>query len=181
MSRLVWTQKQDIGPSARTGHAMAFDSARTRVVLFGGDSRRSTLFNDTWEWDGEDWTQAQDIGPGAPSQHAMAYDEARQTARDVWWISQSATAAADTCNGRRGLTQVADTGPSARSRHAMAFDRTRGRIVLSVADSPMAHLRVTPGMDGRNGPSRKTSDHPRESPMRWRTTPDAIASCSLAA
>ena len=31
-----WTQRQDIGPGARWGHAMAFDSIRRRVVIFGG-------------------------------------------------------------------------------------------------------------------------------------------------
>ena len=131
MARLVWTQKQDIGPSARAGHALAFDSARGRVVLFGGDSMRSTLFNDTWEWDGEDWTQAHDIGPGARSQHAMAYDEVRQAIVLFGGSPQSATAAADTWQwDGADWTQVAGTGPSARGHHAMAFDRGRGRIVL---------------------------------------------------
>ena len=45
-----WTLRQDIGPSARTGHAMAFDRVRSRVVLFGGTApERPTPFGDTWE------------------------------------------------------------------------------------------------------------------------------------
>lgn len=53
-----WTHRQDFGPSPRWGHAMAYDSARQRLVLFGG----LTVFNpdpdpllanhlvrDTWE------------------------------------------------------------------------------------------------------------------------------------
>jgi hypothetical protein len=36
MSRFLWTQKEDIGPSARFGHAMAYDSVRSRTILFGG-------------------------------------------------------------------------------------------------------------------------------------------------
>jgi hypothetical protein len=39
MARYLWTQKEDIGPSARFGHAMTYDSARSRTVLFG-----ATLF-----------------------------------------------------------------------------------------------------------------------------------------
>src|SRR4029077_21067899 len=36
MAQLLWTQKQDVGPAARSDVAMAFDAARSRVVLFGG-------------------------------------------------------------------------------------------------------------------------------------------------
>ena len=77
MPRFLWTQKQDIGPKPRVGHAMAYDSSRERLVLFGGDSLRAALFNDTWEWDGENWTQMADIGPSPRSGHAMAFDSKR--------------------------------------------------------------------------------------------------------
>jgi hypothetical protein len=41
-------------PSPRGGHAMVFDEARGRVVLFGGweGEGRWRRFTDTWEWDG---------------------------------------------------------------------------------------------------------------------------------
>src|SRR5262245_55609584 len=77
MARFLWTEKQDIGPKPRAGHAMTHDSGRNRVVLFGGDSLRSRLFNDTWEWDGENWTQMADIGPRPRRDCALAYDSAR--------------------------------------------------------------------------------------------------------
>ena len=77
MAQLLWTQKQDVGPSARSDVAMVFDAARGRVVLFGGAGGAATLFNDTWEWDGENWTQYEDIGPTPRSRHAMAYDSKR--------------------------------------------------------------------------------------------------------
>jgi len=51
-----WTARQDMGVGARTGHAMAFDSARGRVVLFGGQTLTSDeenaaagIMGDTWE------------------------------------------------------------------------------------------------------------------------------------
>jgi len=52
-----WTQRQDIGPGPRWFPAMAFDSVRNRVVLFGGlpiaagDEAALTaqLLGDTWE------------------------------------------------------------------------------------------------------------------------------------
>jgi hypothetical protein len=77
MAKLLWTQKQDIGPRSRVGHAMTYDAGRQRVVLFGGDSLGGTLFGDTWEWDGENWTQVQDIGPSARAFHAIAHDSSR--------------------------------------------------------------------------------------------------------
>ena len=32
-----WTERQDIGPAARWGHAMSFDADRARIVMFGGN------------------------------------------------------------------------------------------------------------------------------------------------
>src|SRR5438445_7314701 len=45
-----WRRLAQAGPSGRTGHAIAYDAARGRTVLFGGDN--SALLGDTWEWDG---------------------------------------------------------------------------------------------------------------------------------
>ena len=50
MARYLWTQKEDIGPAPRAGHAMAYDSARSRTILFGGDALAGNFLNDTWEW-----------------------------------------------------------------------------------------------------------------------------------
>ena len=64
MSRFLWTQKEDIGPAGRFGHAMAYDSVRSRTSLFGGSlliGGQSASVNDTWEWNGEFWTQMADI------------------------------------------------------------------------------------------------------------------------
>jgi hypothetical protein len=135
MAKVLWTQKQDIGPRPRVGHAMAFDAARRRIVLFGGDSLANTLFGDTWEWDGESWTQVQDIGPSTRAFHAMAYDSVRR--RSVVFGGRNA-------NGFLGdtwewdgehWTQVADSGPSRRMGHAMAFDPNRRRVVLFGGDA----------------------------------------------
>src|SRR5205814_2490265 len=88
MATVLWTQKQDIGPRPRAGHAMIYDAARQRVVLFGGDSLGAPLFGDTWEWDGENWTQVQDMGPSARVFHAMAHDSSR--GRSVLFGGQTA-------------------------------------------------------------------------------------------
>jgi hypothetical protein len=80
-----WTQLADTGPGSRAT-AMAYDSVRDRVVLFGGSpvgpvdgtSTATGFFADTWEWDGEDWTQQEDQGPAGRLGHAMVYDSARK-------------------------------------------------------------------------------------------------------
>ena len=43
--------------TAGDSFAMAYDSARERIVLFGGRTDRSGDLNDTWEWDGRTWTR----------------------------------------------------------------------------------------------------------------------------
>src|SRR5438874_3914689 len=52
-----WIQKTPAtSPPPRECHAMAYDSTRERVVLFGGTDG-SGFLGDTWEWDGTDWIQ----------------------------------------------------------------------------------------------------------------------------
>jgi hypothetical protein len=43
-----WKQIQDIGPGLRALMAMAYDSTRSRSVLFGGNNQLGN-FGDTWE------------------------------------------------------------------------------------------------------------------------------------
>jgi len=71
----TWTQALGAGPSARSQAAMAYDSARGRVVLFGG----CCDYGDTWEWDGAQSTLRAYAGPGPPATNeaAMAYDSLR--------------------------------------------------------------------------------------------------------
>ncbi len=64
-----WTEHHAEGPGPRFMHAMAWDAARRRVVLYGGGReerdgthRVSTSLDDTWEWDGARWSRA--IAPG---------------------------------------------------------------------------------------------------------------------
>jgi hypothetical protein len=129
MPPFLWTQKQDIGPKPRSGHALVFDRARQRIVLFGGEAAGS-VFNDTWEWGGETWTQVADTGPSARQGLAMAYDIGRQ--RIVLFGGASTSSKlGDTWewNGET-WTQLEDVGPQPRSGHAMTFDRAKSRVVL---------------------------------------------------
>jgi hypothetical protein len=131
MAKVLWTQKQDVGPSARGGHATTYDAARQRVMLFGGRATGGTVQGDTWEWDGQDWTQVADTGPDARSGHALAFDANRQRALLFGGEAAGSALRADTWEwDGHDWTQVADTGPDARSGHALAFDSNRDRAVL---------------------------------------------------
>ena len=122
MSKVFWTQKQDMGPSARYGHAMAFDSANGHTVMFGGFANGSAV-GDTWEWDGNDWTQVQDMGPAPRVNAAMAFDSVRGRAVLFGGAPAAGAAFGDTWEwDGNDWTQVQDMGPSARFAHAVAFD-----------------------------------------------------------
>lgn len=64
-------------PPNRAAEAMVFDSARNRVVIFGGRQGKLNL-NDMWSYDGNDWTQIQIAnGPSVRELAGAAYDSAR--------------------------------------------------------------------------------------------------------
>lgn len=65
-------------PNPRTSARMVYDSRSNVTVLFGGTDYCSTVFGDTWEWNGSVWAEASATGPAARWGHAMAYDAARQ-------------------------------------------------------------------------------------------------------
>ena len=125
MNPILWTQKQDAGPSARQFPAMAYDSSRGRTVLFGGGTGTTALtgLNDTWEWDGEHWTQVADTGPPGRLQAVMAYD----VHRNQTVLFGGTHGKADTWGwDGRNWTQLADSGAWPRVAFAMAYDQAAG-------------------------------------------------------
>jgi hypothetical protein len=83
-----WQRVATIGPSPRRNHCMAFDSARGKVVLFGGSSP-SQLLRDTWEWDGTSWQLLNTGGPAARWGRCDVLRPHSQCLRvDLWrWVS----------------------------------------------------------------------------------------------
>jgi hypothetical protein len=132
MGKLLWTEREDIGPTARAFVGTAYDAARHRVVLFGGIAGAGTgpLFNDTWAWNGELWTELQDIGPSARAGHALGFDSIRERVV-LFGGTAGSTPPTDTWEwDGTEWTQMADTGPSARLGHAVTFDSKIKRVVL---------------------------------------------------
>lgn len=116
-------------PPGRILLGMAYDSARGRVVLFGGTT--GDLLADTWEYDGTTW---EDVTPRpSPSSrfhHAMAYDSARK--RVVLFGGVGRAAGDDTWewDGTAWTDVSPALSPPTGSDHAMAYDSSRERVVL---------------------------------------------------
>lgn len=129
-----WTQLQTAGaqPIERIVAGTVFDSARGKLVLFGGGSNGGYL-NDTWEWDSVGtpaWTQKTTANqPSIRGQMGCAYDPVRD--RTVVFAGYDGTFLGDTWeyNGS-DWTLVNNQGPSNRCGSVMVFDAARGKIML---------------------------------------------------
>ncbi len=126
----TWTQLAGPQPPARGQTAMVYDSARQRLVLFGGSGGGS--LQDTWEWNGTSWSNP-DPSPKPPVRHghAMAFDRERGVTvlyggfggngflQDLWeW------------NGVVWTQRAAANAPGPRSGSAMAFDPVHRSVLL---------------------------------------------------
>ena len=78
-----WTQITPTGaaPSGRSYPSVAYDSARSRLVVFGGFDNDYVAQQDLWEFDGAAWTQINPPGPRPTWVYAfanwMTFDSAR--------------------------------------------------------------------------------------------------------
>jgi hypothetical protein len=128
----VFTQLSPVGtlPAGRFAHAMAYDSNRGVVVLFGGTTPQEALFGDTWEWQGSSWKNVSPLGSYPPARygHQMVFDVVdgvtvlfggstpETLLNDLW-----------TWNGS-SWKQASPSGPvpQARTDFAMAYDVAQG-------------------------------------------------------
>jgi hypothetical protein len=110
---------------------MAYDEARKRVVLFGGNDPMSTKLADTWEWDGTSWTEMHPVtSPPARSNASITYDANRRHVvvfggfgtlffNDVWeW------------DGTTWTPVVVPPGPPIRAGSTMMYDTRRRELVV---------------------------------------------------
>ena len=129
-----WTLKcanDACGPGGRQSAAMAYDSVRGVVVLFGGAGDSGAL-QDTWEWNGSAWTQrctGACTKPSARSQHGMAFDSNRD--RVVLFGGTGADENDETWewDGSSWTQFTPSTRPTPR-RTPLAYDSDRKRTVL---------------------------------------------------
>ncbi len=143
-SGTAWTQQCTTAgcmasrPTARTFHALAYDSTRSKVVLFGGLT--TTEQNDTWEWNGTAWTQVCMAAPcnaalpPARQRHSLTYDSVRGKTVLFGGSDVSGNTLGDTWewDGATWTNTVANTAaaPGGRYDAGFAFDATNRECVL---------------------------------------------------
>lgn len=132
-----WVEKHPAHqPSARDGHAAAYDVTRHEVVVFGGYS--GGFADDTWVWNGTDWIQRMPAAhPSARAHHSMAYDAAHAQVVLFGGANSGLSNETWTWDGVNWTQRFPPTSPSARwTGQFMAYDAGRGRVVLFGGNTP---------------------------------------------
>jgi hypothetical protein len=137
----TWKKLADSGPAPRTFASLAYDSARRRLLLFGGnrvlfgDGEDGTFLNDFWMWDGDGWRRID--GPNRPpprAEAATAFDSDRNVlvlfgghaTRDGERIIYGDTWEWDGDTWREFTVE----GPSPRNGATMVYDPRRHAAVM---------------------------------------------------
>ena len=136
-----WMLETQAGaPSPRSSHALAFDSKRRVVVLFGGQSRTGNL-DDTWILDpsSSSWSQASPpSSPGPRSGIVMAHDSSngRTLLFDPWRLGdRGPTWLYDIANN--SWTEVKEgPQPGTRTDVTLAFASAERRVILVGGTGP---------------------------------------------
>jgi hypothetical protein len=112
---------------------MAYDSKRSRVVLFGGADGQAH-FNDSWLWDGSVWSPLTTSGAPSPRSYTqLAYDAGRD--RFVLFGGRAAdgtTKLTDTweLDGTTWTERTPSVSPEERIGFGLIYDRMRKRVML---------------------------------------------------
>lgn len=141
LERPTWKMSTRGVLAERKSYGIAYDAARGRVVLFGGQD--DTGFrNDTWEWDGATWRDVTPPtnNPAVRGRMAMAYDAARRRVVMFGGFAGAGAIFSDTWewNGLGWQNVTPSTAsPRKRERSTMAYDAARHKVVLfGGADTP---------------------------------------------
>ncbi|MBN2359268.1 MAG: hypothetical protein JXR83_07425, partial [Deltaproteobacteria bacterium] len=162
----------------RGNAASTYDSARGRIVLFGGVSWSGPL-QDTWQWDGQSWTEVSPVNsPPARYGHTLVYDSARDRTVLFGGYSQSAILQ-DTWewDGQRWTNVSPASSPPARAYHAMIYDSARRRSVLFGGYAESGLLQDTWEWDGEGWIEAMPAISP---PARWSAAMAFVSTLGLA-
>lgn len=175
-----WHQMTDTHVGTRDHHAMAYDEARGKTVLFGGAKSSELLETATWEWDGDKWKQVATQGPGGRAHFAMVYDSKRKQVVLFGGMDQRNKVHNDTW-AWDGMTwqKLSAEGPPPRYRHSMTFDSDAGVIILfgglpaGRSDTSFEDTWIWDGQQWKEikmaGPTKRNSHVMAYDPVRRRT------------
>jgi hypothetical protein len=126
-----WWEMSDRAIGTRDHHAMVYDEARAKTVMYGGVNAAREFVKDTCEWDGTKWTRIAAPGPGGRVHFAMTYDSSRKKVVLFGGSGEDRRKLNDTWEwDGANWTQVSNQGPSPRSHHRMAYDKRNGVSIL---------------------------------------------------
>ncbi|MGV3622455.1 MAG: hypothetical protein ACO1OB_16675 [Archangium sp.] len=137
-----WSRVESRRPPLRADTALATDTVRKRVVLFGGrDLSASTEHGDTWEWDGLSWSQRTPMTPPSPRfGHALSFDALRARMVLFGGLRGEPPAALDETwewDGTAWLQRTSAVSPPAQSAPLMTWDAARQRTVMTGTGAPV--------------------------------------------
>jgi hypothetical protein len=168
----TWTNRTQTAPPApRIYHAMTWDSARSRVLVYGGTSGPD--YYELWEWDGSTnpgtWTNrplALPI-PAYATYAGFAYDPLRARAV-LFGPSTPTTWEWDGAAGTFADRSPSGSAPGLRNAPAVAFDTRRNRVVMFGGFGPDGTVRSMYGdtweYDGRTWFDRSPAGGPPAAP-----------------
>ncbi len=131
-----WQRLDGTGPSARLAEVGAYDAARRRYVMFGGNDGfygepAGGYRHDTWEWDGSTWSRRYPATtPPGRYGSAMVYDSWRH--RTLMFGGDGGAYLNDlwSYDGVDWAKLTPATAVGTTRYHAGAFDSRRGRAVF---------------------------------------------------
>jgi len=154
-------------PFTRSSHALAYDPARSEVVLIGGiggpgDSGRGGV----WISAGEDWQRRDEVSGDGWAEPAACYDRVRERVVVFGGWDRDNQFRGDTWEwDGRNLERVTSSGPGGRAGHDMAFDPVGGRCLMFGGRGVDGFLTETWAWDGEAWEMVATSAE--SPPPRW--------------
>lgn len=142
-AKLDWRKiETSRAPSPRTSAVLAYDTARSRALMFGGTSAWTQQngwnnLGDTWEWDGNDWVEIfPSNAPPARRDAGLAYDEARGVmvlfggVRQVDGTRQEFFNDTWEWNGQDWVERTPELPPPGRGSVNTYYDPLRQKVVI---------------------------------------------------
>lgn len=147
-------------PAPRYGHAMSYDAARQKIVLFGGNN----WSDETWELDKNGWALKTPANKPSPRYtHSMTYDSKRAKVVLFGGVLPHSKYSNETWewDGANWIQKAPAHQPTARSYAGLAFDQTRGKVVLFGGETETGPNSETWEWDGADWTQRFPKNSPK--------------------
>ena len=129
-----WTLLEaSAAPGARGFMPLAYDEARSRLILYGGVASGASFTSATWLYDGTSWANASPAtSPPARRYHALCYDAKRQEIVLFGGEGEGSIPLNDTWvwDGTTWTQRSPATVPPVRLEHAIGYDPATERVIL---------------------------------------------------